>query len=172
MEVLCQPKLVRQQNISGLIQGKPEPALTISFIWRESFKPALKCGDVVNPLKLEDGCTGEVLDSWMLWLPFYFYDLKKPQVNLHEVLWWHYSSFKGVASQNRLATSSMQYFVECFGLMYWLYEVWSRQGCSSTSLCQAEVQVFGLALLSVWSSCFRKTDWPELRPNAPLSSQL
>ncbi len=66
----------------------------------------------------------------------------------------------------------MQYFAEGFGLMYWLCEVWSLHGCSSASLCQAEVQVFGLALLSVWSSCFRKTDWPELRPNDPLYSQL
>lgn len=32
--------------------------------------------------------------------------------------------------------------------------------------------VFVLASLSVWSGCFRNTDWPALRPNASLSSQL
>lgn len=114
-------------------------------------------------LKLEVGFAGEMLDRWRL--PFHFKDFGN-----HKLIC--IKSCEGVASQKRLGTSSMQYFAECFGLMYWLCEVWSLHGCSSASLCQAEVQVFGLALLSVWSSCFRKTDWPELRPNDPLYSQL
>lgn len=49
-------------------------------------------------------------------------------------------------------------------------EIWTgQQLCFSVPDWSPEV--FGLALLSVWSGCFWDTDWPALKPNASLSSK-
>lgn len=48
--------------------------------------------------------------------------------------------FERVESQKRLGASAVEYIAECVGSMCWLCAVWSRQACSSASLCQTEVQ--------------------------------
>lgn len=73
----------------------------------------------------------------------------------------------------RWTTSGIEHFPESAGLMHWLCAVCFSAGLQLCfSVPDWSPVVFVLASVSVWSGCFRNTDWFVQRPNASLSSQL